>query len=143
MSFLRSSDGRVVEALPGLAQEERLGIEPGLLLVGELRQHGRLGRLQHAIEPAQHGEGQDDLAVVGLLVVAAQEIGDRPDEGGEGLMVQERPPQSKSAHRRRPNHDRTLSVSGEGGKSARQETPPGVAPCLPARDFACSAGRNC
>lgn len=28
-----------------------------------------------------------DLAVFGLLVVSAQEVGNRPDEGGEGLMV--------------------------------------------------------
>lgn len=28
-----------------------------------------------------------DLAVFGLLVVTAQEVGDRPDEGGEGLAV--------------------------------------------------------
>ncbi len=84
--------GRVVEALAGLAQQERLGVQPGLLLVRELRQHRRLGRLQHAIETAEHGEGQDDLAVVGLLVVAAQKVGDRPDEGGQGLMVQEETP---------------------------------------------------
>ena len=55
-------------------------------------------------------------------------------------MVQERPQQSKSVNWRPPNHYRTLSVSANRGKSARQETPPGAAPPLPARDFACSAG---
>ncbi len=35
-------------------------------------------RFQDALQAAQHGERQDDLAVVGLLVVAAQEIGDGP-----------------------------------------------------------------
>ena len=49
----------------------------------QLRQHGGLGGFQHAIEPPQHGERQDDLAVFGLLVVAAQQIGDGPDEGRE------------------------------------------------------------
>ena len=28
-------------------------------------------------------EGQDDLAVVALLVVTPQQVGDGPDEGGE------------------------------------------------------------
>ena len=90
--LLQVEGGRVVEALPGLAQEERLRVEPGLLLVRQLRQHRRLGRLQHAIETAQHGEGQNDLAVVRLLVVAAQKVGDRPDEGRKRLVVQEMPP---------------------------------------------------
>jgi len=84
-------DGRIVEALPGLAQEKRFGIEPRLLLVGQLRQHHRLSRLKDAIETAQNGERQDDLAVIGLLVVAAQKVRYRPDEGGQGLMVQEKP----------------------------------------------------
>ena len=43
----------------------------------------RLGGLEHAFEPAQEGERQDDLAVVGALVVTAQEVGDTPDEVGE------------------------------------------------------------
>ena len=74
---------RVVEELARLAQQERLGIQPGLLALRQLGQHGGLGGLQHAVEPPQHGERQDDLAVFGLLVVAAQQIGDGPDEGGE------------------------------------------------------------
>ena len=74
---------RVVEELARLAQQERLRVQPGLFSRRQLGQHGGLGRLQHAIQPPQHGEGQDDLAVFGLLVVAAQEIGDGPDEGGE------------------------------------------------------------
>ena len=73
----------VVEKLAGLAQQERFGIHLGLLAFGQFGKHGGLGGFQHAIEPAQHGERQDDLAVFGLLVVAAQQIGDGPDEGGE------------------------------------------------------------
>ena len=45
-------------------------------------EHGLLGRLEHAVEAADHRQRQDDLAVLGLLVVAAQQVGDRPDEGG-------------------------------------------------------------
>lgn len=73
----------VVEELPGLAEQERLGVDlvlGPLLLLGE---HGLLGRLQHAIETAQDGERQNDLPVLGLLVIAPEEIGDGPDEGGE------------------------------------------------------------
>ena len=50
-------------------------------------QHGGLGGLQHAVQPAQDGEGEDDFAVVGLLVIATQQVSDGPDEGGEGLLV--------------------------------------------------------
>ena len=73
----------VVEELAGLAQQEGLGIQAGRLAGFLLGQHGGLGGFQHAIQAAQHGEGQDDLAVFGLLVVAAQEVGDGPDEGGK------------------------------------------------------------
>ena len=74
---------RVEEVLPGLAQQERLRVEPGLLPGGQFGQHGGLGLLQHAIEPPQHGEWQDHLAIFGLLVVASQQIGHGPDEGGQ------------------------------------------------------------
>ena len=73
----------VVEELAGLAQQEGLGIQAGRLAGFLLGQHGGLGGFQHAIQAAQDGEGQDDLAVFGLLVVAAQEVGDGPDEGGK------------------------------------------------------------
>ena len=109
ISLPMSKRRRVVEALTGLAQQERLRVEPGLLLVRQLRQHRRLGRLKHAIEPAQHREGQDDLAVVGLLVIAPQQVGDGPDEGGKRLVVQRRRPgQFRPAGRRRANHRVTL-----------------------------------
>jgi hypothetical protein len=77
----------VVETLARRAQQERLGVEPGLGLVGELGQHRRLGRLQHAVQTPQHRERQDHLAVVRLPVVAPQQVGDRPDEGRKCLMV--------------------------------------------------------
>ena len=44
-------------------------------------QDGLLGRFEHAIQAADDGERQDDLAVLGLLVVAPEQISDGPDEG--------------------------------------------------------------
>ena len=41
-----------------------------------------LGGLEDAVEAAEQDEGQDDPAVLGLLVVAAQQIGDGPDQAG-------------------------------------------------------------
>jgi hypothetical protein len=41
-----------------------------------------LGGLQDAVEPAEQDEWQDDAAVLGPLVVAAQQIGDGPDQAG-------------------------------------------------------------
>jgi hypothetical protein len=48
-------------------------------------QHRGFGLFEDAVETPQHHEGQDDLAVLGLLEVAAQEFGDGPDEGAEGF----------------------------------------------------------
>ena len=48
-------------------------ILPGKLLV--LLQDGLLGRLEHAVQAADHRQRQDDLAVLGLLVVAAEKVG--------------------------------------------------------------------
>jgi hypothetical protein len=81
-------EGRgVVEALARLAQQERLRVQTFLQAAGVLFQNGRLGRLQHAIEAPQHGEREDDFAVVGLFVVAAEKVGDGPYEGGESLLI--------------------------------------------------------
>ena len=54
-----------------------------------LRKHSSFGGLQNAVEPTQHREWQDDLAVFGLLVVAAQKVGDRPNEGRKIGISQE------------------------------------------------------
>ncbi|MNZ98166.1 hypothetical protein D3C78_1174430 [compost metagenome] len=51
-----------------------------------LRQNGGLGRPQHALHAPQQGERQDDAAVLRLLEIAAQQVGDGPEEGG-GLGV--------------------------------------------------------
>jgi hypothetical protein len=61
----------VGEALSGLAKDERLRVQPGGLLLGVLGKDRPLGGLQNAVQTPQDGEGQDDLAVIRLLVVAA------------------------------------------------------------------------
>ena len=77
---------RVVEELAGFPQEERLGIQlrPSGLAASSASTAGLVG-FEDAIETPQHRERQDDLAVLGLLVVAAQEVGDGPDEGRQRL----------------------------------------------------------
>ena len=77
----------VVEALPSLPDEVRIGIHARLLLVGVFDQDGLLGGLQDAVEATQNGERQNDLAVIRLFVVAPQQIGDRPDEGRQRLVI--------------------------------------------------------
>ena len=47
-----------------------------------LVQHRRLHRIEHAVEPTEHGEREDYPAVLGLLVVATQQVSHRPDEPG-------------------------------------------------------------
>jgi hypothetical protein len=56
-----------------------------LRALGVLREDGDFGRLQNAVQTTQDREGQDDLAIVRLLVVAAQKVGDGPDEGRKGI----------------------------------------------------------
>ena len=69
------------EALTRLAQDERLRVQPRLLFLRVFGQHRGLSGFQNAVQTPQDGKGQDDLAVIRLLVVAAQKVGDRPDEG--------------------------------------------------------------
>ena len=62
--------GGVVEALPRGAEQERVWVQAGFLFRRILGKHLRLGRLKHTIQTPQHREGQYDLAIVGLLVIA-------------------------------------------------------------------------
>ena len=93
----RERVGDRVRIVEQLRERERAGVEELLAgdgledgfevldLAGQLLvslQDGVFGRLEHAVEPADHGEREDHLAVLGLLVVAAQEVRDRPDERG-------------------------------------------------------------
>ena len=73
----------IVEKLPGLPQQKWLReFTPAFFLFS--RSANTVGlvfspRPQSQTVP-QDGERQNDLAVLGLLVVAAQQIRDRPDE---------------------------------------------------------------
>ena len=81
--FLEIKRRCVEEKLAGLAKQERLGIQPRFLPDGQFGEYRRLGGFEHAVQPAQHGERQDHLAVRGLLVVATQQVGDGPEESGQ------------------------------------------------------------
>lgn len=51
-------------------------------------QYRLLGRLQHGVKPPQHGERQNDVAVLAAHVHVAQAvIGDIPDEVGNPLQL--------------------------------------------------------
>lgn len=45
-------------------------------------EHVSLRWFKHKIEPPQYSEGQNNLAVIGLLVPTAQKVGNRPDKIG-------------------------------------------------------------
>ena len=72
----------VEELLPGHVLQHRVDVlDLALQRLGPL-QDGGLRGLQHAVEAADNGQGEDDLAVLGLLVVTPEEVGHGPDEGG-------------------------------------------------------------
>ena len=66
--------------LPGLAQQERLRIQPRFRPFLQLREHTNFGVVEHAIQPPQHSKRQNHFAVFRLLVVTPQQIGDRPNK---------------------------------------------------------------
>ncbi len=78
----------VVERLPGPLPQERIGRHALGVPQRQLLEHRLFCRCQHAIDPTQHREREDHLAIVRLLVVTPQQIGDTPEEGGQGLLVQ-------------------------------------------------------
>lgn len=84
----QSQLGGIEELLPGSTQQQTLThqIRPPLLRIG-FPDHHFLGRLQHALHPPQQGERQDDAAVLRLLEVTAQQVGNRPEKGGRLGMV--------------------------------------------------------
>jgi hypothetical protein len=79
------SSGEVLKKFcpPRRLQQERLRVEPGFLPLDLLGEDFRFRPLQHAVQTTQDREWEDDLAVFRLPVVAAQQIGDGPDEGRE------------------------------------------------------------
>jgi hypothetical protein len=78
--FFHVEERGVAEALPGLAQQEGFRVDAAPLFTGVFGQHRLFGAFEHAIEAAQHGERQNDLTVFRLLVIAPQQVSDRPDE---------------------------------------------------------------
>ena len=73
--------GKVVKSQPaGVGEELFLQRGSGELLMR--LQHRLLGGSQHAVHAPQHREGQDDIAVFVLLVVAAQQFCNGPDHSG-------------------------------------------------------------
>src|SRR5207302_4914191 len=64
--------------------EEAAGDALGAVLEGGvLRQHLLPRGSQQAVEAAEDGEGEDDLAVLVALVGTAEQVADVPDEAGE------------------------------------------------------------
>ena len=70
--LLHVERGRIEEVVAGFPQEERFRVQSDLLSGGQLSKHSGLGGLQHAVKTPQDREGEDHLAVFGLLVIAAQ-----------------------------------------------------------------------
>jgi hypothetical protein len=70
----------VVEALPGGALEDGVQVEPSPLVPGGFVEHRLLGGFEHLVEAPQERKGQDDPAVLGLFVGAAEPLRDGPDE---------------------------------------------------------------
>ena len=80
---LLEGQGRgVVDLDAGDRLEDRADVLDAALEGREAVEDLVLRRLEDAVEPAQHDERQDDPPVLGLLVVAPQQVGDRPDEAG-------------------------------------------------------------
>lgn len=80
---------RVEEVLARFLQQERLGVNSGRLTFHFLLQDRFLRRFQNAIQPPQNGKRKNDATVFGLLVIAAQQVRDRPNERGEVLFAHE------------------------------------------------------
>ena len=66
----------VVEVQARLALDEGLEGDARRLLVGVLLQGSRLGGGEDAVEASEDREGEDDAAVLALLEVATQKVGD-------------------------------------------------------------------
>jgi hypothetical protein len=72
---------RVEEPFPGYLLEHRFDVlDLPLQLLGAV-DDCCLGRLEDAVEATDDCQGQDDLAVLGLLVVAWEQVSHLPDEG--------------------------------------------------------------
>ena len=73
LEFLEVQLAGVVEGVARDLVQDRLGLfYLAVLQGGVFFQHLGFGRLQDAIQPAQHGERQNDTTVLGRFVRAAQ-----------------------------------------------------------------------
>jgi hypothetical protein len=72
--------GHVGELLAGDLLEDRSDVVDLVLVLLVLGEDRVLRRLQHGVEAPDHDQRQDDLLVLRLLVVATQQLGDRPGE---------------------------------------------------------------
>src|SRR5690606_2278505 len=72
----------VEELLARGSTEDRLDVVDLALDPAVGLQHLGLGRLQNAVQATQHDQRKADSAVLGLLVVATQQVRDGPDERG-------------------------------------------------------------
>jgi hypothetical protein len=72
--------GGVVEQLARFLDQERRWVEAGSLPFFLFLEDQRFGFLEDAVQSPQHGERQDDTPVFRLLVVAAEQVGDSPNE---------------------------------------------------------------
>ncbi|KKM00216.1 hypothetical protein LCGC14_1806600, partial [marine sediment metagenome] len=71
----------VVKRHAGRPIQDRIDLaDLSALQATRLLQHLRLGRLQHPVQPPQHGQGQDDPAILIRPVRPAQQIRHAPNE---------------------------------------------------------------
>ena len=91
-------------------------------VLGEARggvEHGILGAGEHAVEAAQHHEGQHDAPVFGLLEIASQQFGDRPDQCGEPPNLRCVSHQAPLLQCRRMLHRRSARANRKTAKTPR------------------------
>src|SRR5690606_19953316 len=94
--------------------QERAGVQAAAAVLLQRFQHLVLGGGEHALQAAQHREREDHLAVVGLLVVATQQVRDGPGEVGELSVL-------AAVHRR---HFQTTSAREGGSVNELHNTAP-------------------
>ena len=62
-------------------------LEPTLTQLCLPREHLLLGRREHAVEPAKHGERQDDILVLAAFEAVPDEVRDAPEEAHDFAVV--------------------------------------------------------
>ena len=81
--FLQIQRRCVVEVMLRRFVQHDLGAKFLLLAALRFFKHRVLRRREHAVKPAQHREGKNDLPVLRLLEIATEQISNRPNERGE------------------------------------------------------------